>query len=317
MGSPFAGSLPDWRRPADRILQASPLHSAPVRPMPVQVGTSGWSYDDWEGHVYPKTVAPSDRLAFYAERFPTVEVDSTYYRDPAPGVVKGWIEKTRALPSFELSVKAPKALTHEALVDAPLGEVERVASAWRALVADPLAEARRLGAILLQLSPALVRHGGSLDRLDVALAALRPHRCAVEFRNRTWHDERPGLDPDTLALLASHGACAVVVDGPPFPAIVEGAAAHAYVRFHGRNVDRWSKRDEYYGERYDYLYSEEELRPWATRVGALARDGTDVRVYFNNHVEGKSFRNGGSFEQMLEAEGASVVRARSPQRRLF
>lgn len=284
--------------------------------MAIRVGTSGWSYDDWDGHVYPKTVGPSDRLEFYARHFPSVEVDSTYYRDPAPGVVKGWVEKTRGA-SFELSVKAPKTLTHEALVDAPRAQVERVAVAWRALVADPLAAGGRLGAILLQLSPAVTRHDGALDRLDVALAALRPHACAVEFRHHSWHDEEPALHADTLALLDAHGACAVVVDGPPFPPIVEGSAPHAYVRFHGRNVDRWHQREEYYGARYDHLYADDELRPWATRLAALAREKDEVRVYFNNHVGGKAFRNGETFEHMLEAEAAPLVRARSPQTKLF
>lgn len=285
--------------------------------MPVWVGTSGWSYDDWDGHVYPRGTAAGDRLPTYALRFPTVEIDSTYYRDPAPAVVKGWIEKTRELQRFEFSVKVPKTLTHEALVDASSGIVSRIAQGWRVLVADPLADAGRLGAILLQLSPAIVRKGSALERLDVALSALKPHRCAVEFRNHTWHSEEPMLDPDTIALLDAHNAAAVVVDGPPFPPIVAGAADHAFVRFHGRNADRWHKKETYYGERYDYAYSEAELDPWAKRLAELARERRDVRIYFNNHVEGKAFRNAEQFEALLERHEAPVVQARSPQRRLF
>lgn len=295
--------------------------------MPIRVGTSGWSYDDWEGHVYPRGVDAGDRLPFYAQRFATVEVDSTYYRDPAPAVVKGWIEKTKGSPGFELSVKVGKPLTHEALVDGSPAEIRRIAEAWRALVADPLADAGRLGAILLQLSPAVLRKGSSLDRLDVALAALAPHRCAVEFRNHTWHTgtgpapaPAPTLDPDTIALLDAHNAAAVIVDGPPFPPIVAGAAEHAFVRFHGRNAERWhrgGKAERYYGERYDYRYSDDELDPWAKRLAALAKEKRDVRVYFNNHVQGKAFRNGETFEAMIEREKAPVVKATSAQRRLF
>ncbi|HVM46363.1 MAG TPA: DUF72 domain-containing protein [Candidatus Thermoplasmatota archaeon] len=285
--------------------------------MPVRIGTSGWSYDDWEGHVFPRSLDASDRLRFYARRFATVEIDSTYYRDPAPQVVKGWTQKTRDARGFEFSVKVHKTLTHEALVDGDVAEVRRIAQAWRALVADPLAQAQRLGAILLQLSPAVLRKGSSLDRLDAALDALAPHRCAVEFRNRTWHDERPGYDPDTLAILDAHNAAAVIVDGPPFPPIVAGGADHAFVRFHGRNAERWNKPERYYGDRYDYLYSDEELDPWAERLAALAKEKRDVRVYFNNHVQGKAFRNGETMEAMLEAREAPVAKADSPQQRLF
>jgi len=287
--------------------------------VPVRIGTSGWSYDDWEGHVYPRTVDQGERLPFYARRFATVEIDSTYYRDPAPAVVKGWVEKTKEARAFEFSVKVGKPLTHDALVDGTPEEIRRVAEAWRALVADPLAEAKRLGAVLLQLSPAIVRKASALERLEVALDALRPHACAVEFRNRTWHtdDARPALHSDTVALLDAHNAAAVIVDGPPFPPIVAGEADHAFVRFHGRNADRWHKKERYYGDRYDYLYGDEELDPWAKRLAELAKAKRDVRVYFNNHVQGKGFRNGETFESMVEREGAPVVKASSPQQRLF
>jgi len=287
--------------------------------MALKVGTSGWSYDDWEGHVYPRAIDASSRLAFYAERFPTVEVDSTYYRDPAPAVVKGWIAKTRDATRFELSVKAPGTLTHEMLVDGDPAQVRRVAEAWRVLVADPLAAAHRLGAILLQLSPAVTRHPAARERLAAALDALAPHPCAVEFRNRTWHTEEaePRYHDDTRELLDAHRAAAVVVDGPPFPPIVAGAASHAYVRFHGRNASHWKKKDEYYGQRYDYLYAEGELDPWAKRLAALAKEKELVRVYFNNHVQGKAFRNGEQMEALLERERAPVERAESAQRRLF
>ncbi|HUR69394.1 MAG TPA: DUF72 domain-containing protein [Candidatus Thermoplasmatota archaeon] len=300
--------------------------------MPIRIGTSGWSYDDWDGHVYPKGVTATDRLRWYAERFPTVEVDSTYYRDPAPGFVKGWIQKTREAPGFELSVKTPKDLTHELLVDGDLDAIRRRAEAWRVAVADPLADASRLGAILLQLSPAVIHHPRSLDRLDAALAMMRPHPTAVEFRNRTWHEgDRPRLRDDARALLDAANAAAVVVDGPPFPDIVEGAADHAYVRFHGRNADRWyrsergprradrrveDKEERYYGDRYDYLYSDDELDAWMPRLAGLAGEKDVVRVYFNNHVEGKAFRNGQQMEEKLERAEAPVTRVRSPQRRL-
>lgn len=283
-------------------------------PMPLRVGTSGWSYDDWEGHVY-RNVPVSDRLVWYATQLPSVEVDSTYYRDPAPAVVEGWARKTAKSSGFELSVKGPKRLTHEALVDATPAECASAAASWAELVAAPLARAKRLGAILLQLSPAVLHKRSSLERLDATLAAFEPHEVAVEFRNPTWH-EGGAYARDTLATLDARNAALVVVDGPHMPTMVAGAADHAYVRFHGRNAESWYTPESYHGSRYDYEYSEAELRPWAERLAAMAREKRDVRVFFNNHVEGKAFRNARQMEPMLETAGAEVVRARSPQTRL-
>lgn len=285
--------------------------------MPVLVGTSGWSYDDWDGTVYPKGLAPGDRLAFVAERFPTVEVDSTFYRDPVPAVVKGWAFKTKRLPAFELSAKLPQTLTHDALVNGTPEQCARMADAWRALVAKPLDEAGRLGAILAQLSPAVTHAREMQARLDAVLAALAPLPVAVEFRNRTWHDDEGHLKRDALALLDARGACSVAVDGPSFPVILEGEAPHAYVRFHGRNRENWFRRDATRDERYDWDYSPAELEPWQARVAQLAREKRVVRVYFNNHVRGKAFRNAEEFESMLEAVQVPVARQRGPQTRLF
>jgi uncharacterized protein YecE (DUF72 family) len=284
--------------------------------VPVLLGTSGWSYDEWDGVVYPRAVEPGDRLRWYATQFPTVEIDSTYYRDPAPGTVRGWARKVAGSPGFELSAKAPQSLTHEAMVDEPPEECARIAGAWADLVARPLAEAGRLGAVLLQLSPAVVRTREALARLDATLAVLAPLDAAVEFRNRTWHDEAATrLRHDALDLLDARGAAPVVVDGPSFPTLVEGRARHAYVRFHGRNREAWFRRAE--GHRYDYEYDAEELRPWVARLGALAAERAVVRAYFNNHVEGHAFHDASSLSRMLDEASVPQAHARSPQRKLF
>lgn len=288
--------------------------------MSLRIGTSGWAYDDWQGTVYPPSLAQSERLRWYATQFPTVEIDSTYYRDPAPSVVQGWIERTKGAPGFELSVKAPQTLTHEALVDADPGACAQLTEQWAGLVARPLAHAQRLGAVLLQLSPAVVFGRHALARLDATLAALAPMDVAVEFRNRTWHDDAgAALQPEALALLSEHRAAAVIVDGPSFPDIIadQPEVRHAFVRFHGRNRENWWKRGASTIERYDWLYGDDELRPWAARLATLARSKDVVRTYFNNHVEGKAFRNAQTMEGMLTDAGAPVERVVSPQRTLF
>jgi uncharacterized protein YecE (DUF72 family) len=285
--------------------------------MPILVGTSGWSYEDWEGVVYPKGLAPAERLGFLAERFPALEIDASFYRDPTPALLRGWIARTRDRPGFELSLKAPQDLTHDAMAGAPPEACARLAASWRARVAEPLREAGRLGAVLLQLSPAVTHAREMQDRLAAALDALAPLPVAVEFRNRTWHDEAGALKPDALALLDARNAAAVVVDGPGFPAIVAGAADHAYVRFHGRNREHWFRRDATREERYDWDYAEAELAPWTRALADLAASKRVVRTFFNNHVGGQAFRNAQALQDLLERAGASVQRARGPQRRLF
>ena len=290
--------------------------------MGVRVGTSGWSYADWHGPVYPKGLKAGERLSFYATLLRTTEVNSTFYRDPPPAMVRGWVRKTAGLSEFELSVKTPKALTQEALAKGTPGECAKLAKGWAALIAEPLAEADRLGALFLQLSPGIFPNRPTLDRLDATLAVLDSYPVAVELRNKTWHDETKLL-PEAVELLDAHGAAPVIVDGPSFPSLFEGKASHAYVRFHGRNHDVWHKRrgperdpEDPRMNRYDYLYDEKELRPWADRLADLARKKPVVRAYFNNHPEGQAVENAFLFERLLARRDAPLDRAVSTQRRL-
>lgn len=302
--------------------------------MSIRVGTCGWSYDDWEGPVYQRGTPPGERLKVYAERFPIVEIDSTFYRDPPPAVVKGWIDKVRDKDGFEFSAKLPQDLTHDLMANAPPDACARRAASWAALVAAPLDEAGRLGVVVAQLSPGVLHTRDAMARLDATLAALRPFAIAVEFRNKTWHTGS-ALKDDAVALLDRHDAAAVIVDGPSFPPIVGGNATHAYARFHGRNEANWfrrdaslrrhasvlggkptSGRDATREDRYDYRYSEDELRPWAAKLAEIARRRI-VRVFFNNHVRGKAMEDGVEMEALLEREGAPLERVSSAQTRLF
>jgi uncharacterized protein YecE (DUF72 family) len=278
----------------------------------VRVGTSGWSYDDWVGPVYPPGLPPERWLPFYADRFPTVEVNSTYYRTPSRATVLGWLAKVRDRSRFEFSVKAPQTLTHEVLVSGAPGEAARLAGEWAAVVPRPLAAAGRLGAVLLQLSPAFRRSPESLARLEEALDALAEFPVAVEPRHRSWV-EADGLARDLIALLDARKAAVVAVDGPSFPAVVAGDAPHAFVRFHGRNDDVWFKGraveedpDDPRMNRYDYAYKDADLEPWAERIATLARRKEVVRVYFNNHPEGNGIRDGSRLVAMLGERGAPV-----------
>lgn len=278
--------------------------------MTILVGTSGWYYKDWQGVVYPPGLAEAERLPFFAERMPTVEVNVTFYRTPSEKVVRGWVEKTKDVPRFEFSVKAPRDLTQDAMAKGTPDECARLAEAWLRAVVQPLSEAERLGAILLQLSPGVLHNRHSLARLERTLEALRGHPVAVEFRNATWleGEARDRLRADARALLDAHDAALVAVDGPSWPNMLfEGDASHAFVRFHGRNADVWRKgrvvendEEDPRMNRYDYKYSPDALRPWAKQVKSLAKEKT-VRTYFNNHPYGQAYHDAQTFQDLVEA----------------
>lgn len=236
----------------------------------VHVGTSGWTYDDWDGVFYPEGVTGADRLQFYATRFDTVEVNATFYRLPFRGMIVGW---NRRLPSgFHLVVKGPRTVTHlKKLADceAPLQAfLERV----QAL--------KTLRLILWQLPPSLHR---DLERLGRFLAALpRWVRHAVEFRHASWWDDA------TAGLLARHDAAFVTVSHPRLPDQVLATTDLLYLRFHGLG-----------GELYRYNYSAAELRAWADRV-APHLAGRTLYAFFNNDYEAHAPGNADQFRRLLQ-----------------
>jgi Uncharacterized conserved protein len=260
----------------------------------ILVGTSGWSYDDWVGSFYPPGLPKSEWLGYYAKFFHTTEINSTYYSFPTPYVVQGWIRKASQLPGFEFSLKMPKQVTHDSL----LTDVD-TARAFEAKVLAPLKAAGVLGAVLVQASPAL--HAPvHLDRLDGFLSAMdtKTYDYVVELRHRSWTKD-DGLTPEAAAMLRKYDVACCAVDGPSMPSVFVHTGRHAYLRLHGRNADIWLAKDKSLDgrmNRYDYLYTKEELEPWRAKV-ALA--GGKVRVYFNNHPRANAIRNAKLFESML------------------
>ncbi len=263
------------------------------------VGTSGWSYDDWAGEFYPPGLGKDKWLEFYAKYFSTAEVNSTYYSFPSSAVVHSWIAKASKLPGFEYSLKMPKQVTHESLLlDTGL------ARDFEAKVLAPMGDAGCLGATLIQLSPYVMRveKGKETDhpeRLEALLGHLDTSRFAyaVEFRHRSWL-EGGGLCGEARVLLKERNVAACAVDGPSMPPIVEDTADHAYLRFHGHNMDIWYKKKPGDGRmnRYDYNYGESELLPWKKRLEPMR--GT-IRAYFNNHPRANAVKNAKLFESLM------------------
>jgi uncharacterized protein YecE (DUF72 family) len=171
------------------------------------------------------------------------------------------------------------------------------AASFERLCVRPLAEAGCMGACLLQLSPYFKNEAQSVEALRRVLDAMDhgAHDYAVEFRHRSWLDEGGReVAPEALEVLRERNVANVLVDGPGFPVTKVETADHAYLRFHGRNYDIWyreEKEDDYRINRYDYLYTKEQLQPWVPRIQEAERDFNMVRIYFNNHGRSKSAKN--------------------------
>jgi uncharacterized protein YecE (DUF72 family) len=280
--------------------------------MVVLVGCSGWSYDDWVGRFYPVELAKKkgDWFAYYSDYFRTVEINSTFYRPPNEFQVRSWVKKAEGREGFEFSVKMPQLVTHESMVKL---EAERAAEQAASFerICRPMADAKVLGAVLLQMSPYFKNEAQTLETLRKVLDAVDHADIdyAVEFRHRSWLDESGReLVPDALEVLRERNVANVLIDGPGFPITRLETADHAYTRFHGRNYDIWyrdEKEDDFRINRYDYLYTKQQLEPWVPRIREAEKDYSKVRVYFNNHGRSKSAKNAFELMDMLGVQHKS------------
>lgn len=258
----------------------------------VLIGTSGYSYKDWVGPFYPPGLPAEDMLAYYAREFPFVELNFTYYRLPTQRTLAGMARKVP--PGFLFTVKAYQSLTHSR------GEAVAEDAGKFLYGLKPLVDAGRLGAVLLQF-PYSFHHTEENRRYLVWLKELLSGLpLAVEFRNREWAKE------PVWELLASLGMGYACVDEPRLRGLVGGVvkctASVAYVRFHGRNAARWWQHEAAY-ERYDYLYSEDELREWVPGIASLAGRAERLFVAFNNHYQAKAVVNARMLRGLLAAAG--------------
>ena len=265
----------------------------------ILIGTSGWSYPagkgTWNGVFYPSRRAKRfDELAYYAEHFDTVEVNSTFYRMPEAQHAAAWRRRTPA--SFLFSIKLFQKFTHPDMYLSKTGAADWDLSRadvdlFRAGIA-PLADADRLAALLLQFPPSFHRGDDTRLYLDWLLEVFHGYPLAVELRHRSWSDAAA----DTTALLDAAGATWTLIDEPKFESSVRqplgesGRSTLTYLRLHGRNAAAWWDHAES-EDRYDYLYSPEEMKAFVEPVRRAAKPGRRVLVYFNNHFSAKAVAN--------------------------
>ncbi|MFI6266600.1 DUF72 domain-containing protein [Micromonospora sp. NPDC051006] len=288
----------------------------------IRVGTSSWADQSLlRSGWYPRSVnTPAGRLRYYAERFGLVEVDTSYYAVPAPETTQGWVDATPA--EFTFDVKAFSLFTgHPTPVAAlprdlrPAGGPSRIrrrdlpAPAYDELWArfraalDPIAAAGKLGAVLLQFPPWLVRGAAAERRIAELAERCRPWRVGVELRHGSWFDGRSALD--TLEFLRTHELSLVCVDMPQghpssVPPILVATAQPAVVRFHGHS-DAWESGDKQ--ERFRYAYGDRELRSWSDLLTELAGQADELHVLFNNCCAGQAQRDAEQLAELLAGAG--------------
>jgi uncharacterized protein YecE (DUF72 family) len=302
----------------------------------VRVGTCSWTDPTLvkDAGWYPrKSMSAADRLGFYAEHFPLVEADSTYYRPPSRDLTAGWAERSPA--QFEFDVKAYSLFTHHPTKPETLWpdvragirpefagkrnayvehlEPAAVAEAWARFVdgLQPLVDAGKLGTVLFQFPEWFTPKRANreeLARLSIHLPGLR---VCVEFRSPRWlaDDDRER----TLEVLRANRLALVVVDAPPVSGLATVVAATrddvAVVRMHGRADATWKQRGTTAAERFQYLYRRDELEPWVDNVAALARDAERVHVLMNNCYRDYGVHNAQDMIDLLVEHGAQPAGA--------
>jgi uncharacterized protein YecE (DUF72 family) len=262
----------------------------------IRVGPAGWSYPDSPGHVYPADAGSRfDALPFLAGYFDTIEVNSTFYRPQPRKTYASWARRVAHNPGFRFTVKLWRRFTHERQGPWSADDVRMVTDGL-----ETLTEAGRLGAVLAQFPWSFKPGSESRAWLSVLARDLGGWPLVAEVRHGDWGS------PEHLALLRDLGLGFANIDQPvigrSLGPTAEATGAVGYVRFHGRNYEHWFGENETSAQRYDYLYSAEELAPWVERIRALnAATGVgDVYVVTNNHFEGKGPANALMIRAMLE-----------------
>ncbi len=285
----------------------------------LRIGTSGWHYPDgkgtWNGIFYPpvgKRPRGFDELSFYAEHFDTVEVNSTFYGQPRASVTQAWAARTPE--GFEFSIKLYQKFTHPkmfrqclegALPDGDRAAIEELSRPTLADLdefkrgIDPLAARGKLGALLAQFPPSFKFGQAAGDYLMGLLQAFSGYSLAVELRHSSWSDHIG----DTVALLNAFGAAWVQIDEPKFRLSIRqnflpNVPGIYYMRLHGRNAAAWWTHEKA-EDRYNYLYSAEELVELTETVGAARTLVKKAYLYTNNHYSAKSVANAAMIKAQL------------------
>ncbi|HYL60990.1 MAG TPA: DUF72 domain-containing protein [Candidatus Methylomirabilis sp.] len=271
----------------------------------VRVGPAGWSYPDWEGIVYPAhKPKPFHEAEYLSQFFDTIEINTSFYQPLRAPLAKQWLEQVAANPKFLFTAKLWQKFTHE--TDATAEDEAAVRAGF-----DALRDGGRLGAILLQFPFSFHNTAENFGYLKKLLGRFKDYPLVVEVRHATWSGgPEAGKALDELLRERRVGFCNIdqPVIGKSLKPSERATSAIGYVRLHGRRYDTWFSDDPKVPgyERYNYLYSAEELEPWAGRVRKVASHAETTFVITNNHYQGKSIVNALELLRLLRGEKVKV-----------
>jgi uncharacterized protein YecE (DUF72 family) len=263
-------------------------------------GTAGWSYEDWQGIVYPeKKEAGFHPLVFLANYINIVEVNSTFYRPPSLSMSISWVKKVAGYPDFLFAVKVHQVFTHERknwsqkdVDDFKLG-------------LEPLRAKGKLASLLFQFPWSFVNSSGHWDYLIHLFKLFAGYPMTVEVRHSSWENQ------SFYKLLSEYRVCYCNIDQPVLRASIKPSACStipdfSYVRLHGRNYKDWFREGAGRDERYDYLYTKDELEEWIGRIKELGQRADKVYVITNNHYRGQALANALEIKNMVTGEKLEI-----------
>ncbi len=265
----------------------------------IRVGPAGWSYEDWEGIVYPPHKGTKfDPLSYLADLFDTIEINSTFYRPPTPQMGKSWGRRVQINSRFKFTVKLYKNFTHErqALTEADEKAFKNGL--------EPLMESRRLGALLLQFPYSFHNTEENRSYLKELVGKFKEYPLVLEIRHASWD-----RSPVYQFLRENHiGFCNI--DQPQVSYSI-GATKNVtsetgYLRLHGRNAKDWFREGAGQNARYDYLYNEFELFEITERIRQIAKKAEEMYVIANNHYLGQAVCNGLEIKAKLEGKSLKI-----------
>ncbi|MBD3413440.1 MAG: DUF72 domain-containing protein [Candidatus Aminicenantes bacterium] len=263
-------------------------------------GTAGWSYRDWEGMVYPRKKPPGfHALQFLSNYIDFMEINSTFYRMPVFNFAQSWTQKVKKNPHFLFAVKLHQDFTHK-----ERNPTQNQADEFKFGI-EPLRANGRLGAILIQFPWSFSHSSQNKDYLDILFTLFSGLPLALEVRHSSWDQ------PDFLKFLRDHRVAFCNIDQPIFRSSIKPTAyatnpGFSYVRLHGRNYKNWFRKNAGRDQRYDYLYSDEELQDWIHRIQELGDKSKKTFVVTNNHYRGQALTNAIQIKYKLTNEKMDV-----------
>lgn len=261
----------------------------------IRVGTAGWSYEDWEGIVYPSP-APQrfDRLAYLSQYFDALEINSTFYRPPLQQHCESWVRRVSHNKRFMFTLKLHRKFTHER--EGITDEDEVVFKKG----IEPIHDAGRLGCVLIQFPWSFKYLPSSRRYLAELIEKFEEYPLVVEVRNASWDNS------ELYSFLEEKGAGFCNIDQPrlwkQLRPTERATSPVGYVRLHGQNIENWFKEDAGRDQRYNYLYGMHELDPWVKRIRAIADKAENTYVITNNHYRGQAAVNALQLQFLLRGE---------------